>query len=369
MSLPFADNPYGYSTNTTIAQCNLTVAKAAGMSRVRRIMSWSNLEPSEGSFDASTLAELDTEVQLACANQLNFTFVPDTPPAWAKTTFHNGCSNINPDKLLALVQFLLNRYNGGIVSNALIAAIECGNEGYDDVGFGTTCQSFENAVPCLQEVYSWVKSNYPNVLVGTPAHYNRQPADYLSVQASLYSGYYGSARGFFDYSNFHWYGDVRSGGVYTGPDGPQQGGADTFNQAWQDLHSVDVSYGNGNVPVYCTETGIAVPGSSGQNTEADHAAFFVGGEGCSGVFQDALNSDGVLTHINIWTIQNSNGYSISQGCANITYLTSFYAIQSFITQYPQWFAANPAFLVEASSRDGVTEANSRDGLVEATSEG
>src|SRR5579859_1072277 len=367
MSLPWPDNPYGFSTNTTIAQCNLTVAKAAGMSRVRRIMSWSNLEPSEGSFDAGTLAQLDSEVQLAYTNQLNYTLCLSSPPAWATTTFHNGCSNMNPSKVLATWQYLLNRYNGGGITGALIAAVEFANEGYDDVGFGNTCQSFENVVPVLQSLYPWVKANYQAVLVGTPAHFNLQAADYLSVQSSLYTGYYGNAKGLFDYSNFHWYGQVRnsSTGAYTGPDGVQDNGADIFDQAWRDLHAVDVSYGNGAIPVYCTETGIAVPGTSGLNTEADHAAYFVGGEGKTGVLQDAYNSGGVLSHLNVWTIQNSNGYSISNGCASITYLASFYAIQAFIAQYPTWPSSPVAGILSnpASSRDGIIEATSRDCLV------
>lgn len=335
MTLPWPDSPYGYSTNTTIAQCNMTVATQAGFTGVRRIMAWSNLEPTEGNFSASTLAQLDAEIALAETNHLNFTFVLDQAPSWANSAYHNGCSNIDSLKALALVQFLLNHYNGGGLGR--IARIETGNEGYDDVGFGNPCQSFENAVPVLQQVYPWVKANYPDVLIGTPAHFNRQAADYLSVQSSLYNGFYGSAKGLFDYSNIHWYGDVRSNGLYTGPDGPQQNGAETFNAAWQDAHAVDVSFGNGSIPLYVTETGISVPGTSGQNSETDHASYFVGGQGCTGVLQDCAQSGGVVTHLYLWTIQNSDGYSLTKGCnSGITYFQSFYAVKSFIASYPAW---------------------------------
>lgn len=336
MTLPFPDSPYGYSTNTTIAQCNLTVATQVGFTGVRRIISWSNLEPTQGSYDPTTLAQLDTEVALAHTNGLNFTLCMDTPPTWAKSTFHNGCSNMDATQVLTNAQFLLNRYNGGLGGiNGSIAAFEFANEGYDDIGLGQTCQSFENVAPVLQSLYPWVKANYPNVLVGTPAHFNHQASDFLSVQSSLYNGFYGSAAGMFDYSNFHGYVDVRNNGLYTGPDGPQSNSADTFAQCISDLHAVDVSFGNGSIPIYCTETGIAVPGTSGQNTELDHACFFVGGQNTLGVYHDAINSNGVLQKINIWTIQNSNGYSITQGCnAGITYFLSFYCIQQFIKAHP-----------------------------------
>lgn len=333
MTLPFPDSPYGYSTNTTIAQCNLTVAKQAGFTTVRRIMSWSNLEPTSGNFDAPTLAQLDTEVQLAFSNGLNFTLCMDTPPSWAQSVYHNGCTNMDATAVLNLWQTLLNRYNGGTVSNALIAACEFANEGYDDIGLGNTCQSFENVTPVLQQLYPWIKANYPNVLVGTPAHFNHQQSDINSVQGSLYTGFYGNAKGLFDYSNFHGYVDVRSNNIYTGPDGPQSNSADTFAQIITDLHAVDVANSNGSVPIYCTETGISVPGSSNQNTEVDHTCFFVGGQGTTGVYEDMLNNNN-LTHIYIWTIQNSNGYSISQGCGSITYLPSFYAIKGFIAANP-----------------------------------
>jgi hypothetical protein len=340
MSLPFPDNPYGFATNQPILQCHCDIARGCGMRNARYIMQWQNLEPAEGSFDPTHLAILDSVVQLCYANGLNLTLVLDQAPDWANTnTFHNGCTNISPSKALAFVQYLLNRYNGGGIPTAVVARLET-NEGYNDKGPGTKCQSFENAVPVLQSLYPWMQANYPDVLLGMPAHFNRKQSDILATHATLYTGFYGSAKGLFHYANYHWYGAVKAGGLYTGPDGPQKTGNDTFNQEWQDIHSVDVANGNGGIPVYCTETGMAVPGGSGGNTEDMKAAFFVGGTiggiTTPGVFQDGLNSGGVLTHVYPWTIENENGYSLTEGCTPWTARPAYTAIQTFTSQVPQW---------------------------------
>lgn len=336
-SLIWPDNPYGWSSPPGLAQCNFDIARGMGYKSNRWVGDWTAVDTS-GSFpsDPSTWSwgQLDADVQLSYANQSNFTLVLATVPSWGQyLPPGSNCSKarVSPDYALFVTQTVLNRYNGGQVSAAAIARLQLANEGFDDSGFGDPCDSFENFAPVLVEVYPWVKNNYPVVQVSTAAHFNREQTDIQTVQQSLYTGQYANAAGYFDASDYHWYGTVNitaTPGGYGGPDGPQNNNKATFNQEWQLIHAVDVANGNGNVPVICSETGMSVPGSDGVNTEAEKALYWIT------VLNDMCNSAGVLSHVFLWTIANSNGFSPTQGCGSITYRPAYAAIQNFIQQHP-----------------------------------
>ncbi len=361
MTLPWPDSPYGFAGVPGNLECVFQIARAAGMSWMRPIHDFINIDTNSSNHsDPSTWnwTTMDSDVAFAYEYQLNYTFVLSNCGTWGQKVFPGACTSLQIDPVYALfaVQTVLNRYNGG-QQPGVIARVELGNEGYDDSGLGSPCNSFEALVPVMQSCYPWIKANYPDVLVGMGAHNNRLFADITPVHETLYTGRYGSALGLFDYSNYHWYGQVNPGTGYTGPDGPQDPGKATFNAEWQAIHSVDVAYGNAKQPIYCTETGMSVPGGSGNNTEDQKGLYM------TSVLTDGLLSHGILTHIGIWTIQPTDGYGITQGCSSVTYRPAFYAIQKFISKHPQWNLEFQDGTITAFARDGRCTAFARDGHI------
>jgi hypothetical protein len=350
MALPWFDNPYGWSAVGANLQAVYDVAHDLGFTNFRSVFNWSNQETVQGTVNWANA--LDADVLNAWNNHINYTFVVDHVNTWEQQVYSGspctsaqiapGSSVNTADGALWIISQVLNRYNGSS-GRGKIARVEIANEGFDDSGVSSPCSSFRDTVPILNAVYPWVKANYPDVLVGTAAHFNHNTySSVYNVQASLYNDIWGSAKGKFDYSNFHFYGCKIVDNCANGNAG--------FASLVQGINDANKFYGN-PTPIYMTEGGVAVPQNG---TETDRYNFYVGQYGprqytqqdalwvagnpntIAGIYADAIAS-GAVTHIYMWTLSGSDSQSLYSGSnPPVPNDPTYHAVKQLIQLNPQW---------------------------------
>lgn len=328
-------SPYGFTVADSIDQDLVDRYKQLNISWVRLQLPWERIETSRGVYNWS---ELDKQIKFANQNNLHVSFVLQGSPSWERSS---TCPNEEtPDAMGTFAGMVAKRYNGQSGSQGTISSIEIGNEeftGFQDA-LPQPCWSADNYYPVLKAGYQAVKANYPNLLVGT---FGSAWLNVPGIQTFYSRLYQLGGRAYFDFANLHYYNHNKD----TNEDPSKISGAKkadpTFDQRWQSVYSVMQQNGDGQKPLWITETGFrARPDKNKPNdviispdTEAQYLTYEL---------TEAMNSHAVKK-IFWYTIDTANSLYHDQSAdiypnypSNHTPLPAFAAYKDFVAVHPTW---------------------------------
>lgn len=324
-TIPVANSnqPYGMTVYNNFRQQTINDLQQLDIHWVRYQQNWSEIEPQPGHYDWQ---QLDTAVALANANHIHISFPLQTAPAWA---LRQACANRllfpGPDEMAAYGRAVAQRYNGKN-GHGYIESYEIGNEEFDSLWTGKWDESISCRQPhfygsILQSTYKAIKTASPQALVGMAAIWWVNAPHIQQYMQWLYQHNLGSA---FDFANFHYY-------VCNHDPASSTGEQPSFEQEWQLIHNVMNQYGDGQKPIWVTETGWNINGVDQDArcivSPQTQASYLVK------TAQIAMDSH-AIRRIFWYTIDRGNdGMSITQPNGP---LPSFNALQSFIHNHPSW---------------------------------
>jgi len=297
-------NPYGFSVWGY--QNRVT---ASGVKWVRLQRDWSSIETSPGVYNFSGL---DQDVARANAAGVNATVPLQDAPGFRLTQVCNGVNLFpGPNEMSTFASVVAARYNGRS-GHGYVASFEIGNEEYDGYWGG----SWANTLPCRAANYYgpvlragmwWVDTNHVQTYI-----------------TWLYANGYGR---YMDFANFHYYPG--------GNPAVTSGSTPSFDLEWKTIHAVQVAYGDGAKPVWCTETGWAVSsvnqGSNPVVTLAQQSQYLQ-------YVLDSSRNSGVMQRVFIYMISDT-GYDGMNLYPPSGPLPSYNMLESYMAQYPTWGAA------------------------------
>ena len=314
-------NPYGFSVWGY--QNRVT---ASGLKWVRLQRDWSSIETSPGAYN---FTGLDQDVARANAAGVNATVPLQDAPSFRLTQVCNGVNLFpGPNEMSTFASIVAARYNGRN-GHGYVASFEIGNEEYDGYWGG----SWANTLPCraanyygpvLRAGYEAVKAQSPNALVGMFGMWWVDTGHVQSYMTWLYANGYGR---YMDFANFHYYPG--------GNPAVTSGSTPSFDLEWKTIHAVQVAYGDGAKPVWCTETGWAVSsvnqGSNPVVTLAQQSQYLQ-------YVLDSSRNSGVMQRVFIYMISDT-GYDGMNIYTPSGPLPSYNMLESYMAQYPTWGAA------------------------------
>jgi len=314
-------NPYGFSVWGY--QNRVT---ASGLKWVRLQRDWSSIETSPGAYN---FTGLDQDVARANAAGVNATVPLQDAPSFRLTQVCNGVNLFpGPNEMSTFASIVAARYNGRN-GHGYVASFEIGNEEYDGYWGG----SWANTLPCraanyygpvLRAGYEAVKAQSPNALVGMFGMWWVDTGHVQSYMTWLYANGYGR---YMDFANFHYYPG--------GNPAVTSGSTPSFDLEWSTIHAVQVAYGDGAKPVWCTETGWAVSsvnqGSNPVVTLAQQSQYLQ-------YVLDSSRNSGVMQRVFIYMISDT-GYDGMNIYTPSGPLPSYNMLESYMAQYPAWGAA------------------------------
>lgn len=282
---------------------------------------------------------VDDYLTQATAKGMSAVFVVQNAPTWHLSgAIAPNKPYLTPSDTNTFLQALTTRYNGSGANGApaaSFAAIELGNEGYDDIGSPANASDGQLVAQLLATCYSTIKTNNPSTLVGCAAMLQpngNKPASHFTTWVDDFYGDnvqgLGTTNGknYCDYMNFHFYNGNSS------PDVAANGGAN-FTQMFQAVQSAMATHSDGSKPIWVTEVGWTLL----KNTNGGVADSTLSGY-IQTLLTEAMNS-GYIQRLFYYDIG-----SLNPGVHNTSPTQSYNTYAAFITQYPTWTPASSAVL-------------------------
>src|SRR2546430_17616250 len=313
---PYGVSIWGYQTGVT----------ASGVKWAGRRRAWPTIETSPGVYNFSGR---DQDAASATAAGVHISVPWQDAPGFRKTRLCNGVNLFPvPAEMSGFAGIVAARYNGRN-GHGYVDSFEIGNEEYDGYWGG----SWANTLPCraanyygpvLRAGYEAVKAQSPNALVGMFGMWWVDTNHVQTYITWLYANGYGR---YMDFANFHYY----PGGNPAGT----SGSTPSFDLEWKTIHAVQVAYGDGAKPVWCTETGWAA--SFVDQRSQPRVRLAQQSQYLQYVLDSSRNS-GVMQRVFIYMISDT-GYDGMNIYPPSGSLPSYNMLESYIAQYPTWGAA------------------------------
>ncbi len=330
MSLIAPDNPWGitlqvdFLSRYTIAASTITALQKLGVSWVRMIESWSNIEGPENTFNWTAM---DANIQAINAAGLNAYFVITNEPLYRRNTNAGaGIYLLDPASAGVIVSHLALRYQSGSPFGTL-SCIEVGNE-----DFSLSTSSNYNGgylADVMNTAYPLVKSIDPTMLCVHGGMLQNNKVFVANWFAQFYNGGGVSASGgvgtHTDALNTHYY---RSAGE--DPLDPSYLSTNTISAQLDALYAASVAAGYPHREVWLSEFGFAANsgGTGGNLTYAVQDQF--GGE----VF-DTARSKPYCTHAFYYTYNTADNNSLAGGAVAGKH-PLWQRMNSMVFMYSQW---------------------------------
>lgn len=337
------DNPYGFtdalSPTDNFTDQAVTDMHDVGLTWVRAQENWSTIETAKGVYNWSLL---DQAVAKANAANVNLVFPIRNAPSWHLTqtcTSSDGHKQQFPgvQDMVTFATAVAQRYTNQ--GHGSIAAIQIGNEDWDNAQFGNLTQSAQCRVPnyyapVLSAAYDAIKAVNPHILVISAGLFWKRPQHIHDWYAYLYQ--HGDADKF-DFGDFHYYMCNTSLGVVYDPNVGGPNGT-SFSSDWPTLNTIFSAFQQANTEnnvtksLWITETGYTINGNNqpsqcivSQQTVANYM---------TEELDDARLSGGLVAKLFWFTMdEGTNGMSITQGTMKtIAYTT----LKNYIAAHPSW---------------------------------
>lgn len=272
------------------------------------------IETSPGVYDWSIV---DQAVATMNAAGIHITFALQQLPQWDRslvcpvTGVHYAAG---PTEMARYAALAAARYNGKS-GHGIIDAFEIGNEEYDGYYTGSMatteqCRSATLYGPVLKAAYQAIKAVYPTALVGTQGFWWQNIPHIQTTWNTLFQSY----SQYFDYANFHYYQD---------PPDVTHGDTPSFQEEIQLIHQAAVTYGQGNKPIWVTETGFD---NTDPAAQASHLQYEL----------DQARLSGVVQRVFVFTI--NYGMQIKSIYPPSGPLPAYFMLQHYVAEYPQWLS-------------------------------
>lgn len=337
------DNPYGF-TDTLAPTDNFTAQAVmdmhdVGLSWVRAQESWSTIETSKNVYDWSLL---DQAVARANAGNVNLVFPIRNAPSWHLTqtcTSSDGHKQTFPgvQDMVTFATAVAQRYTNE--GHGSLAAIQIGNEDWDNAQFGNESQSAQCRAPSfyapvLSAASQAIKAVNPSILVISAGLFWKQPQHIHDWYAYLYQ--HGDANAF-DFGDFHYYMCNTSIGVVYDPNVGGPNGT-SFSSDWPTLDTIFSAFQQANTEnnvtksLWITETGYTINGNN-QPSQCVVSQQTVAND-MTEELDDARLSNGLVAKVFWFTMdEGTNGMSITQGTSKtIAYTT----LKHYVAAHPTW---------------------------------
>jgi hypothetical protein len=214
--------------------------KAAGITTARFDLTWSDLEPSRGTFDPATVSKLDAVLAAMAAEGVQPIITVMSTSGWANNNAGRWVPPTNMQDYGDALRFLAARY----VGRSPRVVWEIWNEP-NDPSFWQPSPNATQYTAMLEAAYTSIKSVDPGatVLGGSILHNDLRYLDRM---------YAAGARGFFDGLSLHPY---TVGGVGPADRDIAHNGYFSFTLAVEQMEEEMARYGQPNEPIWITEMG------------------------------------------------------------------------------------------------------------------